>query len=74
MIKFASPKVSEVNLYWSGNQTVLKGWANDEGIPRLFIESDKSLKSVTVHWSPVSASTMLLKTIIVSCHMEQNAI
>lgn len=54
VIRFASPKVSEINLYWRGNQTVLKGWANEDGIPRLFSDSEKTLKAVTIHWSPVS--------------------
>lgn len=33
---------------------VLRGWACNEGIPRLYKASEKSLKRVHVHWSPVS--------------------
>lgn len=46
---------SQVNLYWTGNQVVLKGWASKEGIPRLFVDSEKCLKTVNIFWSPVSA-------------------
>lgn len=65
MIIFAAPTVNEVNLYWSGNRSVLRGWASAEGIPRLYQEScgegnQHSLKKVTIHWMAVCASQSFL--------------
>lgn len=48
LIAFAAPDVEHVNLYWSGNQTVLKGWGSLEGIPNL-----AKLKSLRLYASPV---------------------
>lgn len=60
VIRFCSPGLREVNLYWSGNQTVLMGWASDEGIPLMYQESyDKlekvyRLETIIINWTPVS--------------------
>ncbi|KAK2024170.1 hypothetical protein LX32DRAFT_706129 [Colletotrichum zoysiae] len=51
VIAFAAPTVEHVNLYWSGNQAVLRAWNCKEGIPKLFA-SGKRLKTVIIHASP----------------------
>lgn len=75
MISFAAPAVNEVNLYWSGNQTVLRGWASEEGIPRLYQSykegSVYGLKMVTVHWTPVGASHTPLRKKHEISHVKQ---
>ncbi|KAL7928909.1 hypothetical protein V8C35DRAFT_316826 [Trichoderma chlorosporum] len=48
IISFAAPDVTHVNLYWSGNQTVLRGWGHAEGIP-LYSTTQSKLKKVTLH-------------------------
>jgi hypothetical protein len=52
VISFAAPDATHVNLYWSGNQTILKGWGYPEGIPRESAANSK-LKKVTLHAFPV---------------------
>ncbi|KAI0198871.1 hypothetical protein F4808DRAFT_434753 [Astrocystis sublimbata] len=47
VIAFAAPHVEQVNLYWSGNQTVLRGWGSDAGIPRL-----TQLRKIRLHAAP----------------------
>jgi hypothetical protein len=50
----AAPKVQHLVLYWSGNQAILRGWASEEGIPRLCCPANKSeLKTVTIYAAPV---------------------
>ncbi|KAL7790945.1 hypothetical protein V8C37DRAFT_161785 [Trichoderma ceciliae] len=51
VISFAAPTVEHVNLYWSGNPAVLRGWGCAEGIPRLYFSSQK-LKTVTIYAAP----------------------
>ncbi|KAL1864707.1 hypothetical protein Daus18300_007509 [Diaporthe australafricana] len=51
VIRASSPNVVKVHLYWSGNQTVLRGWACNEGIPRLYIESGEKMKTIVLHAS-----------------------
>lgn len=53
VILFAAPNAVHVNLYWSGNWAVLNGWACPSGIPRLWRESDKKLKTVSLQAFPV---------------------
>ncbi|KAL7961526.1 hypothetical protein V8C34DRAFT_311755 [Trichoderma compactum] len=50
VIAFAAPTVKVVNLYWSGNQTVLKSWGCSEGIPRL--HSTTGVEKIFIHASP----------------------
>jgi hypothetical protein len=57
VIAFAAPTVEQVNLYWSGNQTVLRGWSCPEGIPRLHATTKQRLRTVIVHAAPVCLST-----------------
>ncbi|KAI8268269.1 Major intracellular serine protease [Colletotrichum sp. SAR11_239] len=52
VIAFAAPTVENVHLYWSGNQAVLRAWDCDEGIPRLYVTTERRLKRVTVHAAP----------------------
>ncbi|RSM00406.1 hypothetical protein CEP52_009156 [Fusarium oligoseptatum] len=52
VIGFAAPKVETVNLYWSGNQTVLRAWGSLEGIPRLHATTKQQLKTVIIHAAP----------------------
>lgn len=54
VIAFAAPTVENVHLYWSGNQAVLRAWDCDEGIPRLYVTTERRLKRVTVYAAPVS--------------------
>lgn len=56
MIAFAAPTVEQVNLYWSGNQTVLRGWGCPEGIPRLYATTNQKLKMVILYAAPVRLS------------------
>ena len=51
VVAFAAPDVIELNLYWSGNQAILRAWSCPEGIPRL-----KKLKRVILHAAPVRLS------------------
>jgi hypothetical protein len=44
----AAPSVREVVLYWSGNNAVLRGWGEAEGLHRL-----RNLEKITVHGTPV---------------------
>ncbi|KAJ4320188.1 hypothetical protein N0V84_005973 [Fusarium piperis] len=52
VIAFAAPTVETVNLYWSGNQTVLRAWGCREGIPRLHAATERRLKTVIIHAAP----------------------
>ncbi|KAI8960596.1 hypothetical protein F5Y11DRAFT_329178 [Daldinia sp. FL1419] len=52
VIAFAASTVEHINLYWSGNQTILRAWSCLEGIPRLFTTGNKRLQSVTLHVAP----------------------
>ncbi|OAG40477.1 hypothetical protein AYO21_05377 [Fonsecaea monophora] len=52
VIRFAAPEVVQVNLYWSGNKTVLTAWACAEGIPLLHRVSQGKLKTVILHATP----------------------
>lgn len=45
----AAPDVQELVLYWSGNNAVLRGWSEPEGLNRL-----RRLEKITVHGIPVS--------------------
>ncbi len=54
VIIFAAPDVVNLNLYWSGNEAVLKGWSCPTGIPKL-----KKLKELKVVAAPVSVPTAL---------------
>ncbi|EAQ89632.1 hypothetical protein CHGG_06251 [Chaetomium globosum CBS 148.51] len=47
VIAAAAPDVEHVNLYWSGNQAVLRGWGSSAGIPRLM-----KLKTLRVYAAP----------------------
>jgi hypothetical protein len=51
-ISFAAPDATHANIYWSGNHTVLKGWAYLERIPGESTPKSK-LKRVTLHAFPV---------------------
>ncbi|KAM0520616.1 hypothetical protein ACHAPE_003013 [Trichoderma viride] len=51
VISFAAPDATHVNIYWSGNQTILKGWAYLDGIPGESTTKSK-LKKVTLHAFP----------------------
>lgn len=48
VIAAAAPDVEHVNLYWSGNPAVLRGWGDARGISRL-----AKLKTLKVYASPV---------------------
>lgn len=52
VISFAAPDATHINLYWSGNQTILKGWGYPEGIARDATSNGK-LRRVTLHAFPV---------------------
>lgn len=52
VIKFAAPDVVQINLYWTGNHAVLRGWASPEGIPSLYA-AKKRLRKVLLYVSPV---------------------
>lgn len=45
----ASPNVREVCLYWSGNNAILRGWSEPQGLALL-----KQLKKVHLHVDQVS--------------------
>ncbi|KAL6790254.1 hypothetical protein GGI42DRAFT_218651 [Trichoderma sp. SZMC 28013] len=51
VISFAAPDATHINLYWSGNQTILKGWGYPEGIARDSASNGK-LRRVTLHAFP----------------------
>ncbi|KAL6695387.1 hypothetical protein J3F84DRAFT_408366 [Trichoderma pleuroticola] len=51
VISFAAPDATHINLYWSGNQTILKGWGYPEGIARDATSNGK-LRRVTLHAFP----------------------
>ncbi|KAG6355983.1 hypothetical protein INS49_015368, partial [Diaporthe citri] len=55
VIRFAAPNAVKLNLYWSGNQTVLRGWARKKGIPSLYLDNGKKLRTLVLHASPVSS-------------------
>lgn len=55
VIRFAAPSVVKLNLYWSGNQSVLRGWARKDGIPGLYIDKGKKLTTLVLHACPVSS-------------------
>ncbi|KAL6229846.1 hypothetical protein BDW75DRAFT_249236 [Aspergillus navahoensis] len=62
VIRQAAPQVEHLILYWSGNQTILRGWASEEGIPRLCIPADKSaLRVVTIRAAPGLESSTRMK-------------
>ncbi|KAK4209225.1 intracellular serine protease [Rhypophila decipiens] len=44
VIYTAAPRVREVHLYWSGNNTVLRGWSEGEGLKKL-----TELRSLHLH-------------------------
>ncbi|RKU46266.1 hypothetical protein DL546_006500 [Coniochaeta pulveracea] len=44
IIKTKAPNVREVNLYWSGNNVVLRGWSEGDGLRQL-----KKLKTIVLH-------------------------
>lgn len=44
-----APEITEVHLYWSGTNAVLRAWSEEEGLPML-----KKLKKVFLHILPVS--------------------
>lgn len=48
VIIFAAPDVVTLNLYWSGNEAILKGWSSHDGIPKL-----KKLKNLRIIAAPV---------------------
>ena len=39
-----APEVTEVHLYWSGNNAVLRGWSEEDGLPKL-----KQLQRIELH-------------------------
>ncbi|KAL9473840.1 hypothetical protein ACSS6W_008220 [Trichoderma asperelloides] len=51
VISFAAPDATHVNLYWSGNQTILKGWGYPDGVPGESTPTNK-VKRVTLHAFP----------------------
>lgn len=51
----AAPEVQELVLYWSGNNAVLRGWSEPEGLHRL-----RNLRKITVHGTPVSMHDCIL--------------
>ncbi|EHK21284.1 uncharacterized protein TRIVIDRAFT_152938, partial [Trichoderma virens Gv29-8] len=51
-ISFAAPDAAHVNLYWSGNQTILRGWGRPEGVSR-HARPEGKLRKVTLHAFPV---------------------
>lgn len=62
VIRQAAPDVQHLVLYWSGNQAILRGWASEEGIPRLCAPADKSeLKTVTIQAAPVSLPNVFIR-------------
>ncbi|KAI0154854.1 hypothetical protein GGR57DRAFT_511820 [Xylariaceae sp. FL1272] len=50
VIAFAAPTVKIVNLYWTGNHTVLKAWGCNQGIPRL--HSITGVERIIIHACP----------------------
>ncbi|KAJ2902817.1 hypothetical protein MKZ38_000098 [Zalerion maritima] len=48
VIQYAAPQVEKMHLYWSGNPTVLKGWASKDSIPK-FYATNENLKTVVLH-------------------------
>ena len=46
----AAPEVEELNLYWSGNNAVLRSWCEPDGLPKL-----KQLKKVYLQYSRVGS-------------------
>ncbi|KAL4946322.1 hypothetical protein BDV06DRAFT_208796 [Aspergillus oleicola] len=50
VIDHAAPTVEHIHLHWSGNQSVLHGWASSEsGIPLLCRSSRSLLSKITLH-------------------------
>lgn len=65
VIRQAAPDVQHLVLYWSGNQSILRGWASEEGIPRLCTPADKSeLKTVTIQAAPVSLHCLFFEYLV----------
>ena len=54
VIRRAAPDVREVNLYWSGQNAVLRGWGEKEGLPQL-----KNLEKIELHIRQVRTSPIL---------------
>ena len=50
VIQNVAPGVREVHLYWSGNNAVLRGWGEAEGLPRL-----QRLEKICLHYQEVRA-------------------
>ncbi|CAK41918.1 S8 family peptidase [Aspergillus niger CBS 101883] len=50
VIEYAAPSVQHIHLHWSGNQTVLYGWASSEnGMPLLCKNPTSLLSKITLH-------------------------
>lgn len=49
VIRKAAPDVREIHLYWSGQDSVLRGWSEEEGLPQL-----KGLQKIVLHVQQVS--------------------
>ncbi|RDK40630.1 hypothetical protein M752DRAFT_284857 [Aspergillus phoenicis ATCC 13157] len=50
VIEYAAPSVQHIHLHWSGNQTVLYGWASSENGMLLLCKNPRSLLSkITLH-------------------------
>ncbi|KAK6227481.1 hypothetical protein QIS74_01036 [Colletotrichum tabaci] len=51
VIRTAAPQVRELHLYWSGRNSVLRGWSEPEGLPLL-----ESLRTVYLYYTQPSVS------------------
>ncbi|PYI35213.1 hypothetical protein BP00DRAFT_454169 [Aspergillus indologenus CBS 114.80] len=66
VIQKAAPDVEHLTLYWSGNTTILRGWASKEyGIPLLCRPATKSkLKTVVIKAAPGFERTERMRRIV----------
>ncbi|KAL4876220.1 hypothetical protein BJY04DRAFT_223305 [Aspergillus karnatakaensis] len=50
VIRYSAPMAEHIHLHWSGNQTVLYGWAsNENGIPLISKRAQSLLSQITLH-------------------------
>ncbi|KAL2825349.1 hypothetical protein BDW59DRAFT_179913 [Aspergillus cavernicola] len=70
VIKYAAPAVEHIHLHWSGNQTVLYGWASSEnGIPLMCRNTRSSLSQITLHAYQVTPK-LLSRSAVVSARSD----
>lgn len=59
VIQRVAPNAREVHLYWSGNNTVLRGWSEEGGLKQL-----KELKKVYLHAQQVRRAATIMFSLL----------